>query len=115
MSRSEEFQKGHLENSIGLSDDPYTYTVTPAHANPFDETHVIGLHQDDKHLGTMRINPGGDVNWVEVKPQYRRQGHATRLWGAAKYLSQQFDNFPEPKHSWAQTPEGKKWAKSVGD
>ena len=120
MSRSEEFQTGrqHLDQPIGLHDDEdggVDYTVIPAHANPLDGLHVIGIGKGDQHYGTMRLRHEGTVDWVEVKKPYQRQGHATRLWNTAKWLSQQFENFPEPKHSSAQTDEGTAWAKKVGD
>lgn len=114
MSRSEEFEKGHMDKPIGLEDDGYDYIAVPGHANPVEYgVNNLSIHRKDDLLGRMQLRPDGVVDHVLVSPEHRRQGHATRLWDAAKYLSTQFENWPEPQHSPSQTPEGKKWAKAV--
>ena len=118
MSRSEDFhteRKKHLDESIGLGEDGYEFVVTPNHRNPIDGLHVVGVAKGDDYLGTMRLRDDGKVDHVFVNVPFRRQGHATRLWNAAKWVSDNYENFPAPKHSEIQTPEGKKWAKTVRD
>lgn len=118
MSRNEEFSKGTMEHPIGLVDNKtpdLVYTAIPIHHNVMEPVHVLSVGNDEGQIGRMTLHPDGRVDHVFVNPRDRRQGHATNLWNMGKYLSTQFENWPEPKHSHIQTPEGKKWAKAVGD
>ena len=58
--------------------------------------------------------PSGEIYYIKVPPEYRRQGIATKLWEAAKELARE-SGLPIPTLSQYRTDEGDAWAKSLGE
>lgn len=57
-----------------------------------------------------RTGTPGQIDWVGVAPEHRRQGLATAMLEHARGL----DLKPSPKHSPERTDDGDAWARSVG-
>lgn len=96
-----EHEKGPLEHSV--------YAFHPSFGNgeiPIGSMHWY--HSPGSKFGHER--KPGEISTVEVMPDYRRQGVASAMYEHAK------GNYsPVPLHtSTDMTPQGKKWAKSVG-
>ena len=68
----------------------------------------------DTQVGQLHQHTDGEVSSVEVHPQHRRQGVATKMWSMVEGLSKQVPGIPAPKHSTARTASGDKFAKSIG-
>lgn len=49
------------------------------------------------------------IRHIEINPEHRRKGLATKLWDHAKATG------INPVHAIDKTPEGSAWAKAVGD
>ena len=118
--------KGNLLSPIRIKDSDYPdeeITVVPFRAGiePWfkgdpepDGINTLTISKDGEEAGVMRYSPySGKVEWVNVEEKFQRQGVATRLWGAAKYLSGKYPNMVEPKHSDKQSNEGSAWASVV--
>ena len=65
-------------------------------------------------VGTMHQHKDGTVLAIEVHPEHRRQGVATKMWGMVNSLSRTTEGIPAPRHSSSRTPSGEKFAKSIG-
>jgi GNAT superfamily N-acetyltransferase len=83
--------------------------------------HLYALfdHKTNQGLASMSLDHDGTVNALEVHPDYRRQGLATKLWSMATEHAKTSKaergwDIPEPKHSTMRTPEGDAWARSTG-
>ena len=72
---------------------------------------AIELGKDSAYIDW---EPSGELYYIKVPAEYRRQGIATRLWEAAKEHARKF-GLPIPTHSQYRTDEGDAWAKSLGD
>lgn len=84
--------------------------------DPAPKAHLFTAHKDGQQVGTLQLQQGGTVDYVEVHPDYQRQGVATGLYNFAK--QQHFASgasLPYPEHSTMRSPEGDAWAKSTGD
>lgn len=68
----------------------------------------------DTRVGTMHQHEDGTVGAVEVHPEHRRTGVATKMWKVVSEMSKQVPGIPEPKHSKARTASGDKFAKAIG-
>jgi GNAT superfamily N-acetyltransferase len=79
-------------------------------------SHMWNLWHDPKNkmVGSMHQHRDGTVLSVEVHPDHRRQGLATKMWGIVDSLSKQDESIPAPKHSGSRTASGDKFAKSIG-
>ena len=70
----------------------------------------------DLTAGEMSWDHRGVLQQIQVDPNWRRKGAATKMWRYAQGLSQAKPNaIPAPVHSEERTPKGDKWAKSTGD
>jgi len=58
--------------------------------------------------------PSGELYYIKVPVEYRRQGIATRLWMAAQGYALHLE-LPPLIHSEYRTNEGDAWAKSLGE
>jgi len=58
--------------------------------------------------------PSGELYYIKVPVEYRRQGIATRLWKSAQDYATHF-GLPALSHSQYRTNEGDAWAKSLGE
>lgn len=66
-------------------------------------------------------NPVGGMVWsskevqnIDVKPPYQRQGLATRMWQEGHRVASENVRVPAPKHSADRTDAGDAWARKVG-
>ena len=57
--------------------------------------------------------PSGELYYIKVPVEYRRQGVATRLWESAQELARE-SGLPSLTHSQYRTDEGDAWAQTVG-
>ena len=70
----------------------------------------------DLTAGEMSWDHRGVLQQVQIDPNWRRKGAATKMWRYAQGLSQAKPGvIPAPAHSEERTPAGDKWAKSTGD
>jgi len=105
-----------LDRPIGMRDPGHPdeeITVIPAAHNPLDGLNVVSIFKGGQQAGVLRYDDTGRVDWVNVQPEFRRQGVATRLWESAKYVADRHGNMPQPRHSDTQTDDGKAWAAVV--
>jgi hypothetical protein len=72
---------------------------------------AVELGEDSAYIDW---EPSGELYYIKVPPEYRRQGIATRLWEAAKEHARKF-GLPIPTHSQYRTDEGDAWAKSLDE
>jgi GNAT superfamily N-acetyltransferase len=79
-------------------------------------SHMWNMWHDptDKMVGSMHQHKDGAVSSVEVHPEHRRKGLATKMWNMVSDLSKQDESIPAPKHSSSRTASGDKFAKAVG-
>lgn len=66
------------------------------------------------HVGLMALHHDGEISSIEIHPEKRRQGLATKLYTFGHDLHNDIDSIPAPQHSEARTESGDAWAKSVG-
>ena len=72
---------------------------------------AIELGED---LAYIDWEPSGEIYYIKVPAEYRRQGIATRLWEAAKEHARK-SGLPPPTLSEYRTDEGDAWAESLGE
>lgn len=65
-------------------------------------------------LAYIDWEPSGELYFIKVPAEYRRQGIATKLWEHAQEHARSF-NLPPLIHSEYRTNEGDAWAKSFGE
>ena len=58
--------------------------------------------------------PSGELYYIKVPVEYRRQGLATKLWKSAQEHARE-SGLPSLTHSSYRTNEGDAWAKSLGE
>jgi GNAT superfamily N-acetyltransferase len=82
--------------------------------DPAPKAHLFTAHKDGQQVGKLQLQRGGTVDYVEVHPDYQRQGIATGLYNFAKQESERTGGtLPYPVHSPMRSPEGDAWAKST--
>jgi hypothetical protein len=91
--------------------------LTFQHVDRGDSHKVMAIHPEDGQIGQLSWfkqqgygHKAGEVDGIEVDPQYHRQGVASAMWEHAHALGVH----PKPRHSSEQTEEGKAWAHHVG-
>jgi ribosomal protein S18 acetylase RimI-like enzyme len=57
--------------------------------------------------------PSGELYYIKVPVEYRRQGLATRLWESAQVVARE-SGLPPLTHSEYRTNDGDAWAQAVG-
>lgn len=84
--------------------------INPDGVNPGDvgSTLLAAENSDGKEIGYMVLGKNGRILELEVLPDFRRQGVATRLWNEAKLAGL------NPQHDSWRSPAGDAWAASVG-
>ena len=75
---------------------------------------TIAARLEDQTIGYLTLDPrpgldGLLVRHIQVEPNYRRMGIATKLWQTAKEWGY------NPVHAIDKTELGESWAKAVGD
>ena len=65
-------------------------------------------------LAYIEWEPGGELYYIKVPAEYRRQGVATRLWKSAQEHARE-SGLPSLTHSQYRTNDGDSWAKSLGE
>lgn len=69
----------------------------------------------DRPVGSLHWHPEqGTVTYLNVHDDYRRKGVATSMWNEAKTQARK-NKLTPPVHSSSQSPDGRAWARSVGD
>jgi hypothetical protein len=86
--------------------------IRPEHKD--NTVEIEAHHPDHGQIGRLGLTNemagiGRLVGTVQVNKAFQRKGIATAMWHYAK------DSGFNPVHSPTQSPEGKKWAKKVGD
>ena len=71
-------------------------------------------YDGDKFVGTMGLKHDGEISHIEIHPEARRQGLATKLYKFAKGINEDIPSIPAPKHSESRTESGDAWAHAVG-
>lgn len=86
--------------------DPDEYTL---------DNHTLLMHKgtSPEIIGSMSWANHGALQEIQVDPQHRRRGLATRMWTHAQELSQKDPNIPEPEPSNFRTPDGDAWAQAI--
>lgn len=98
-------------------DDLGTHTIQYHHGSMGFGTsaHNFTMHDsDDQFIGTMGLSHDGTIDHIEVHPELRRQGLATKLYNFGHELHGDIPSIPAPKHSETKTEAGQKWANAVG-
>jgi len=82
-----------------------------------NEGEVIGVEDiADLTAGEMSWDNKGVLQQIQVDPNWRRKGAATKMWRYAQGLARAKPGvIPAPLHSEERTPAGSKWARSTGD
>jgi GNAT superfamily N-acetyltransferase len=99
------------------TDDLGTHTIQYHHgAMGFGTSaHNFTMHDsEDNFVGTMGLDHEGTIQHIEVHPELRRQGLATKLYNFGHELNEDIDTIPAPKHSESRTAAGNAWATTVG-
>lgn len=65
-------------------------------------------------LAYLDWEPSGELYYIKVPVEYRRQGLATKLWRSAQKFTSK-SGLPPLRHSRYRTNEGDAWAKSLGE
>ena len=72
---------------------------------------AIDLGED---LAYLDWEPSGELYYIKVPAEHRRQGIATRLWESAQEHAKR-SGLPSLTHSEYRTNEGDAWAESLGE
>ena len=92
---------------------PIRYIYDTEAREGYPKHYFIMRNSSNRLLGQLSMHDNGTISSIEVHPEVRRQGIATSLYNAAKQASQTNPDIPSPKHSYARTPSGEAWAKSI--
>lgn len=76
--------------------------------------HNYTMHEGENFVGTMGLDHLGRIQHIEIHPEKRRQGLATKLFNVATEVHQDIHTIPAPEHSDTRTSEGEAWARSKG-
>lgn len=72
-------------------------------------------HNGKPHLvGKMALDKSGRIQNIEIHPDRRRQGLASKLFEVGQEVHKSISSIPEPTHSEARTKEGDAWARAKG-
>lgn len=99
------------------TDDLGTHAVTYHHGSMGFGTsaHNFVMHDEkDRMVASMGLDHKGTIQHIEVHPEMRRQGLATKLYKFGHELHDDIETIPAPQHSESRTDSGDAWAKSVG-
>jgi GNAT superfamily N-acetyltransferase len=78
--------------------------------------HRVEIKDDSgKTIASMEwMNDDGQISHLDVKPEYRRKGLATKLFQKARELSEKDDSIASPQHSPMRSEDGDAWARAIG-
>lgn len=96
--RDGEHELHYHHGSLGFGTSPHNYT----------------MHHEDTFVGTMGLDKDGRIQHIEVHPERRRQGLATKMLRMGNEIHEDIDSIPAPQHSDSRTEEGDAWAKAQG-
>lgn len=88
-------------------------TYVPHFNRQTPHLYVLTDKQLGKHVSNMAIGHDGNLDAIQTHKDYRRQGHASELWNAAKEHAAATPGVPEPKYSTMVTSLGDKWTKAT--
>jgi len=74
---------------------------------------MMGEKGTHETVGTLSWDPSGEIKNIQVKPENRRQGIATKMLRMAEFETARRGT-PPIQHSSRRTDDGDAWAKSVG-
>lgn len=70
---------------------------------------------EGKTIASMEwMNEDGQISHLDVKPEYRRRGLATKLFRQAQKLSEKDNSIAAPQHSPMRSEDGDAWARAIG-
>lgn len=76
--------------------------------------HNYTMHDsENQFVATMGLGNYGEIKHIEVHPDLRRQGLATKLYKFGHEIHEDIPSIPAPEHSEQRTSDGHAWAKSV--
>jgi GNAT superfamily N-acetyltransferase len=76
--------------------------------------HNFAMHDSESQfVATMGLGHDGEIKHIEVHPDLRRQGLATKLYKFGQEIHETIHTIPAPEHSVARTAAGNAWAKSA--
>ena len=76
--------------------------------------HNFAMHDSDSQfVATMGLGHDGEIKHIEVHPDLRRQGLATKLYKFGQEIHDTIHTIPAPEHSEQRTSSGQAWAASV--
>jgi len=108
MSRRAHFDAGHgiPEHSVNI-----VYKgVVPTRGledMPTATSHELSALHNKTEIGFIQLGHSGEINHVEVEPEWQRKGIATRLWLEAEKQGL------NPEHSSIRSQEGDAWAQGI--
>lgn len=77
--------------------------------------HNYSMHDaEGNFVGTMGLDHTGEIQHIEIHPDLRRQGLATKLYNFGHEIHEEIPTIPAPKHSDSRTASGDAWARAVG-
>lgn len=76
--------------------------------------HNFSMHEGEDFIGTMGLDKHGTIQHIEIHPDRRREGLATKLYKFGHEIHEDIPSIPAPKHSETRTAEGDAWAQSHG-
>jgi DNA polymerase III epsilon subunit-like protein len=78
--------------------------------------HRVEIKDDEgKTIASMEwMNEDGQISHLDVKPDYRRRGLATKLFRHAQKLSEKDSSIAAPQHSPMRSEDGDAWARAIG-
>ena len=100
----QKYRVQYHHGSMGFGTSDHNYGMWEA-----DEGHKAG-----GFVGTMGLDHDGRIQHIEIHPEKRRQGLATKLYKFGHDISGEIPSIPAPKHSEARTESGDSWAHAVG-
>ena len=98
------------------TDELGTHTIQYHHGSMgFGTTHHnFSMHDsNDQFVGTMGLGADGEIKHIEIHPDARRQGLATKLYKFGHEIHEEIPSIPAPMHSESRTAAGDAWARAV--
>jgi hypothetical protein len=100
------------------TDELGTHTVQYHHGSMGFGTsaHNYSMHDsEDQFVGTMGLHHDGTIQHIEIHPEKRRQGLATKLFKFGNEVNEDIPTIPAPQHSESRTASGDAWARAVSE
>lgn len=76
--------------------------------------HNYAMFEGDHVVGSMGMDAKGRIQHIEVHPDRRRMGLASKMLKVGQDIHKEIESIPAPTHSDTRTKSGEAWAKSMG-